>query len=1043
MPLKYSVKERAWGTRYDTLDSSPASPPTQHRLSPKPMAYSPTASLAVETPSPRQGWQGSPATEVPNTTPHDTSIFVGSLPTNIEHSEVARRLSEHLSAYAQIKAVKVVRDSRGGVCGFIQCENPAAAGSLLQALSEHPPTPFCGRFLRFEAAKAFRALRLSYRIPTGFVSDHSVDDPFNSPPGLHTTSVKLAHAIRIFRPRNAKHLAISYDADALSFDQTTVDEAQGGANDTFDGGGLLFHPLKYDEKTLQELVSAFGTLETFKACSPDPTDSTHDSSLDSASNSAGMTEGAWEVKWGSREDSVLALLTLRRIPYLTVNWAHHPISPADMRSPYRDSHISPGQWNSTSTQPGYLGLCMRSPVYGQGSPPQARSSRALLTPSFSPTSPHEAPFSHTPGSVSASLSSPGDMSSSPAETDERWADQVTDADVYRASEESNQDTQGSSSTGIPHDNALATSECAQIVPLSEADRAPQDLPLADPITPMLVEEADAPLYGEELLAPHISSGSPDDSQFRVVQPKDDSADMTLLSRRLQDLPGVDPRTVFVGGLNVQDPAEWDEQKLHDIFDQYGNIETIQIIRPLTKKTCFAFIQFLTPISARRAVQQEHNKIHFGRALRVQLRDRNPPPRANWKVGRGRGRPFIGGTTHVHRESHDMMEVRSFGSHGIQGPTTIPTRMSSSSSPATAVPDADSLDVHVANGLRRRPSHDMTARSTSPVSSSTTKVASVHYQSSHGPPSTTTSPSPAVPSPVRPPIMTPIPPHHMNLGYFPPQHWMQPYHPSYAYSIPVVPGYAYPGYPYSHVPTIPPAFVPREASTSCNGLTSSVSNHADKTANINERELPHPLQTQAQPPLRPTGFIQNEQGTLIPVYQRDALDQYMASTHANQAAPSAVSQAPHNVAIPTNNLAAWPVPSYPIYPAPYSVMGQPTTPAPYPVVGQPASNLQHTQGGCWFPAGPSYAAVPHTNALPQNASSQPYPAATLAPGLAPCAPQTPNTHGQPSSGRRGGFHHRQSDRREHNHGYGRGTPYGPQHVRFPDRIGTPYSVGRGC
>jgi hypothetical protein len=35
----------------------------------------------------------------------------------------------------------------------------------------------------------------------------------------------------------------------------------------------------------------------------------------------------------------------------------------------------------------------------------------------------------------------------------------------------------------------------------------------------------------------------------------------------------------------------------------------------------------------------------------------------------------------------------------------------------------------------------------------------------------------------------------------------------------------------------------------------------------------------QAPLIPTGFIQNEQGTLIPVYQPEALDQYMAGSGA--------------------------------------------------------------------------------------------------------------------------------------------------------------------
>ena len=45
-----------------------------------------------------------------------------SLPANVERGELAQQLSDHLTAYSQIKTVKVVRDNRGGVCAFVQCE---------------------------------------------------------------------------------------------------------------------------------------------------------------------------------------------------------------------------------------------------------------------------------------------------------------------------------------------------------------------------------------------------------------------------------------------------------------------------------------------------------------------------------------------------------------------------------------------------------------------------------------------------------------------------------------------------------------------------------------------------------------------------------------------------------------------------------------------------------------------------------------------------------------------------------------------------------
>ncbi|KAF7307109.1 RNA binding protein [Mycena indigotica] len=56
-------------------------------------------------------------------------------------------------------------------------------------------------------------------------------------------------------------------------------------------------------------------------------------------------------------------------------------------------------------------------------------------------------------------------------------------------------------------------------------------------------------------------------------------------------------------------------------------------------------------------------------------------------------------------------------------------------------------------------------------------------------------------------------------------------------------------------------------------------------------LPYPYATaqtsgekspsQSQAPLQPTGFIQNGAGTLIPLYQQEALDHYMTSNHINQ------------------------------------------------------------------------------------------------------------------------------------------------------------------
>ena len=106
---------------------------------------------------------------------------VFSLPSNIEQMDLTRMLMEHLSEHTQIKNIKVVRDSKGGVCAFVQCEvrekvfivriktyiyalqNATSATILIQTLHSSAPKPFLGRILRYEPARAFRTLLVSYR----------------------------------------------------------------------------------------------------------------------------------------------------------------------------------------------------------------------------------------------------------------------------------------------------------------------------------------------------------------------------------------------------------------------------------------------------------------------------------------------------------------------------------------------------------------------------------------------------------------------------------------------------------------------------------------------------------------------------------------------------------------------------------------------------------------------------------------------------------------------------------------------------------------
>lgn len=108
MPKKFvDTSPRRWGTRFDSLvPASPSIPQTE--LS------------SPSTATPRLAHQGHRDFQK---LPHDASVFVGSLPSAMDHRELIRALYEHLSPYAEIHNIKVVRDPRhGGVCAFVQCE---------------------------------------------------------------------------------------------------------------------------------------------------------------------------------------------------------------------------------------------------------------------------------------------------------------------------------------------------------------------------------------------------------------------------------------------------------------------------------------------------------------------------------------------------------------------------------------------------------------------------------------------------------------------------------------------------------------------------------------------------------------------------------------------------------------------------------------------------------------------------------------------------------------------------------------------------------
>ncbi|KAF8516726.1 hypothetical protein BU17DRAFT_67340 [Hysterangium stoloniferum] len=113
------------------------------------------------------------------------------------------------------------------------------------------------------------------------------------------------------------------------------------------------------------------------------------------------------------------------------------------------------------------------------------------------------------------------------------------------------------------------------------------------------------------------------------------------------LPVLDPRELFVGGLNNE---TWTEERVKDVFGAYGTIEDLRFVRPgyhaSMHKKAFAFVRFTDVDGPQKAIQGQHLRVYDDHKIKVQLRDTNPPRRQQW-VYRGRGGRFHQGFSPGH------------------------------------------------------------------------------------------------------------------------------------------------------------------------------------------------------------------------------------------------------------------------------------------------------------------------------------------------------------------------------------------------------------
>ncbi|PBK76730.1 hypothetical protein ARMSODRAFT_1011957 [Armillaria solidipes] len=889
MPAKSSTASRAWGTRFDSL------PPTSPPLSPSSFEHS---LRDVGTANNGQAPFDASNKQKEEKMPHDASVFVGSLPGNIDQPELARLLSLHLSEHAQVKNVKVVRDSKGGVCAFVQCETIKR---------------ICFHFGPLEQ----------------------------------------------FRPYKAEDATDSED-DSLR------------------------KPFPYP----------------------------HD-----GPRSPLMDTRCFEVKWAHRDDCVSALMTLRRVPHLTVTWAHQPTfhgrqSPYQNRSPSSNAALYPmylhdqghmrggplaaslssGSRRDSATTEEY-NCVTRSVGEWNGLPQNACSGESTFAFMDSTLVDTSMPNLGSSQGEWNEMDFPPLVDVKERKTDFSGVWGEKKAEDEREDKGDTREIDGLASTmgavslpDTPHvtydmseepfaaekeENSAGYQDVEQ-----ELDMPPTPGLGMSPITPrtpgVMFPATPTSTIGD---LHGIVSFNGYDSKDKDGYPEENTREERLL----------DPTTLFVGGLEMYGPGAWDEEKVSNFFRKFGGLESVKVVRPVNGRAAFAFVKFDNTESPARAVFEEHNRVYEGRAMRVQLRDCNPP-RSSWKYGRGRGR-FPHHNIMPHRSYGETNEMHHHREHSRRTDMVAHGETSGTPTVDSDAPPPFDVGTHLDDTTSKRnlevPSNTETV-STSSHDQEAAKILGTTeappptenyrewYDALEPSPTETSSPvtlNPTIPFPGAGGAGVQFP---MAAGtYYPPPPWVQPYTPQMQYPVPYFAGPAIQaGYAVPH-PSGPG--YSSATGSDANGPVSTPQNlwamgmygayipypaFPSRPTHNTDSSVPQQAQVQ-QPPVIPTGFIQNDQGTLIAVYQPEAIDQYM--TGGQVSTPPNSGQAPATM----NNWTS---------PAPtFGVPGQ----VP-PRMSMQARQMLAPPGGMgWIPANQSTIAFPasgsHQAMTPSG--SMPLPSAT--------------------------------------------------------------------
>ncbi|KZS95833.1 hypothetical protein SISNIDRAFT_438390 [Sistotremastrum niveocremeum HHB9708] len=961
--------------------------------------------------------------------PHDASVFVASLPTHLEEPELKRLLLEHFNRFADVKNIKIIRDQRGGPCAFVQVEDSAQAQVLIAG---RDVSIFQGRTIRCEIARAFRTLLISFRVPPTYSQNPQVSETGED--GVDASTGNVPVSVRLRRPKGSRQIQVVLNNYASKFDPTRSDISEANPADPFSGAGMLFHPLQNNEATLRELVDAFGPIEYFRPYSAPPHMGGAYPPPHDGPRAPNMQDGVWEVKWEHRDDSSFAIQTLPQIPHILVTWAHQ--QPYAFQRPPTQRADSFQRTPRHHNPDGYRGVEQPSPRY-RSVPADYDEDEVTTPPALSPsTTFHTVPSSSNvteaglgpdhwnlaspqPGIFAASIVSPSSshilnggrgggysprvirginkdggltendfpplekVAKEPLRPIRNTDDEISNAmsNVHLANPRSRPQILARSISTPPADRPVggkqtATSDFQQLeeeVPptpdLEEFDSKTSTMSPVSPVTPGLIGTQHTDYHEKEVEYPSLHEE-------------------------------VETTTIFVGGLDMYGPQQWDETILKTVFEEFGEVLEVRYITPQSARAPFAFIKFATTEAKERAIQEAHNRVYGGRRIRVQARDPNAL-RGQW---RHRGRGSYGYARRSRSRGHVFEDQMRSSYRGYdKSPNTFQPDRSQVKGSSIGESDTTSSMEQGNQSINRGRDGSFSRSTNSPVASkrspARTDSTAVHLPQDER----ITTPSHAVesspihvsgPKASEPSAEAPSPSVVPTVPYYGQTPWVYAYPP-------------YPYMPYGYAPQYP--VPPSNAAATPAGLPSvpptgqwpgyqpfvPFTSYAPPATNIpSQTASTTTQQSTPQPPLQPSGFIQGEQG-LVPVYPPEALDTYMTNTGNKGDAQ------PRPPSVPAGSQ----TPASPQYYWGYN-------PAPYPYPQQVP--------GWTDPSAPSQPHAPtHPSPVPVPHPTYGYPS------------QRGGHHGPVAHDARGAAHGKPNGRRDHHHNSHYRQGYNEHHIHHPN------------